>query len=149
VYTIMDNSEVERLNGGRLSMGSHGYVQMCPPGNGACVLLHRWIMGARTGDGRLVDHADRNPLDNLRSNLEFVTASESSSNVTGSAKSGYRGVDRARSGRFAARAKKNGTIYYLGTYDTIDEAAQVAHDWRVTNLPGYRDKQPTRIRRAQ
>jgi len=38
---------------------------------------------------------------------------------------------------WAARAKYKGRLYNLGTYDTPEEAAQVSHEWRLINLPGY------------
>jgi hypothetical protein len=40
-------------------------------------------------------------------------------------------------GRWQARAKRDGRLYHLGTYGTPEEAAQVAHLWRLENLPGY------------
>lgn len=141
----VDEDTAERLAGRALSLGSHGYVQFCPPGgDGSCVLLHRWIMGASKGDGRLIDHDDRDKLNCLRSNLLFVTPAESSANVTGTSSSGYRGVSRNRYGRWEARAKQHGRQVYLGLFASVEEAAQVAHDWRAENMPGYRETRPVR-----
>lgn len=93
-------------------------------------------MGARKRDGKIVDHINRDKLDNRRSNLRFVNASESSSNVKPHSASGFRGVYPYR-GRWRAKAKLAGEYYSLGTYDTPEEAAQVSHQWRVEHLPGY------------
>ena len=142
LHVLLDDEDVERIGGRKLSLGSHGYVQFCPPGQSSgCVLLHRWLMGAQVRDGRLVDHKNRVKLDCQKSNLGFVTPSESSANVTGRSLSGYRGVARMRK-KWQAYGKMHGVRYSLGTYITAEEAAQVAHDWRVANLPGYRETAP-------
>lgn len=142
LHVLLDDEDVERIGDRKLSLGSHGYVQFCPPDSGGrCVLLHRWLMGAVKGDGKLVDHKNRVKLDCQKSNLEFVTPGESSANVSCRSSTGYRGVTRMRS-RWQANGKVNGKRHHLGTFDTPEEAAQVAHDWRVANLPGYRETAP-------
>lgn len=40
------------------------------------VYLHRQICGLERGDERQVNHLDRNPLNNCRSNLQVVTRTE-------------------------------------------------------------------------
>ena len=100
------------------------------------LLVHRWVMGATHRDGRIVDHINGNRLDERKVNLRFVTASESSANVKGRTSSGYRGVYPMR-GKWQAKGKRGGRLYYLDTYDTPQEAARVAHLWRLENLPGY------------
>src|SRR5712671_3133728 len=121
---MVDKEDYERIGTRRLSLGSHGYAQIW---DGQVMLLHRWIMGATKGDGRLVDHDDRNKMNCRKYNLCFVTPAESSANVTGSSASGYRGVYKMRSGRWAAGAKKSGKTFRLGIYDSKEEAAQVSH----------------------
>lgn len=95
-------------------------------------------MGAVKGDGLIVDHINRNKLDNRRINLRFVTPSESSTNTTPWGISGYRGVYPMRD-KWQAKGKFDGKQYYLGTFATAEEAAQVAHDWRIDRLPGYEE----------
>ena len=41
--------------------------------NTKCVLMHRFIMGAKTG--QIVDHVNQKKVDNKRNNLRFVTKS--------------------------------------------------------------------------
>ena len=53
-----------------------GYVR----GKRYDVLMHRQIMNLSAGDGKEVDHINRNPLDNRRSNLRLVTRKENLSN---------------------------------------------------------------------
>lgn len=133
--TLLDDEVYARLGGRKLSLGSHGYTQMWDGKRVA--LLHRWIMGAQVGDGRLIDHCNGDVLDNQKSNLRFVTPGESSSNVRARGLSGIRGVYLTPSGRWHVKGKSMGQQYHLGTYDTIEEAAEVAHCWRRDNLPGF------------
>lgn len=44
------------------------------------ILMHRQIMGLVVGDGKEVDHINRNPLDNRRCNLRLVTRKENCAN---------------------------------------------------------------------
>lgn len=130
----MDAEDAERLDGRKLSIGSHGYAQMWDKGR--VTLVHRWVMDAAPRDGRIVDHLSGDRLDDRKANLRFVTASESSANVKPHGSSGHRGVYPMRE-KWQARAKLGGRVHYLGTYATPEEAAQVAHLWRLENMPGY------------
>jgi len=98
-------------------------------------LVRRWIMGAKRGDGQIVDHFNGDRLDDRRLNLRFVSAAESSANVKAPGMSGFRGVYRS-GGKWSAAGKVGGRIHYLGMYNTPEEAAQIAHLWRLENLPG-------------
>ena len=135
VSTWLDEGDVERLAGRALSLGSHGYAQLWDKPH--MVVLHRWVMGAVLRDGKIVDHINGNRLDNRKVNLRFVTASESSSNTSVAARSGYRGVYPTRQGKWQARVKFGGHLRTLGTFTDIREAARVSHEWRLENLPGY------------
>lgn len=110
LWVLVDDDDVARLEGHKLSLGSHGYVQFWQ--DGTCVLLHRWLTGAQRGDGRLVDHKNRIKLDCQKSNLEFVTPGESSANVSGHSACGYRGVTRNHA-KWKAQAKRGGKQIYL------------------------------------
>ena len=133
IFALLDEDDAHRLGERKLSLGSHGYVQMW---DGYVTVVHRWVMGAIRGDRRIVDHINGDPLDNRKANLRFVTAGESSANVATYAASGYRGVYPNRKG-WRAAAMVNGRKHYLGTYPTPEEAAQVVHQWLLSNQPGY------------
>ena len=126
------------------SIGGHGYAQRFLPRAGtasaACVLMHRELLGLAAGDGRIGDHINGDKLDNRRANLRVVTPSQSSSNVAARGISQSRGVYPTRSGRWIARGKRDGQIVHLGTFDTVEEAAVIAHEWRLAHLPGYVDR---------
>lgn len=124
--TVVDDDIADRLERMRLCIGSHGYVQVTHDQKSE--LMHRWIMGCTKRDGQIVDHVNRDRLDNRRGNLRLVTASENTQNRTSRA---LRGAYPTRSGRrFQAKAKLGGIAHYLGTYDTAEEAAAVAAEFR-------------------
>jgi hypothetical protein len=66
----------------------------------------------------LIDHQDRDPLNNRLRNLRAATYAQNRANSRPSTKLGVKGV-YARGRRFCAMAGK----IYLGTFTTIDEAA--------------------------
>jgi hypothetical protein len=134
VVAVFDVEDFVRLDRRKLSLGSHGYAQMWD--DNLVTLVHRWVMGAKRRDGKIVDHVNGDRLDDRRLNLRFVTAAESSANVKARGVSGFRGVYPMK-GKWQARGKQDGRQYHLGTYSTLEEAAQVAHLWRMENLPGY------------
>lgn len=91
------------------------------------LMMHRLIMGAK--DGEIVDHIDRNGLNNQKTNLRFCSCSESSQNRTrckDGCLSKYKGVTlRKETGKWRTRITVNGLRLTLGYFKTEDEAALV------------------------
>lgn len=88
--------------------------------------MHRLVMGAQPG--LIVDHINRNKLDNRRSNLRFCTVSQNAANKKPSSKQypykGINGGKHRRQMRYRAVCTCNG-IEYRGKYHkTIIEAAR-------------------------
>lgn len=92
------------------------------------VYLHRLIIGAGSGD--LVDHINRNPLDNRTANLRLATRSQNAAN---------RGADRRRNGttsrhkgvsfnkargKWCAYIHVDGKTRSLGRFEAEDDAAR-------------------------
>jgi hypothetical protein len=105
-------------------------------GSGKFLRLHRLILDAPPGVE--VDHINRNRLDNRRSNLRLATDGENARNCKRNTKntSGYKGVcfhDRA--GRWGASVKLNGKAYWMGLFDTPEQAA-FAYDFAAAALHG-------------
>lgn len=122
---------------GRLSIGKGGYAQVSGAIKGRTELLHRWLLGLTVGDGLIGDHINGDRYDNRRANLRILTTAESLANTVRTSALGLRGVHQQASGRYRAKGKVGGRQVSLGTYDTAEEAAEVAHRWRLVNLPGY------------
>ena len=67
MVAVLDLEDFTRLDGRKLSLGSHGYTQMWD--DKYVTLVHRWVMGAKPKDGRIVDHLNGERLDDRRTNL--------------------------------------------------------------------------------
>lgn len=100
------------------------------------IYLHRLLLDAKKG--QIVDHANGNTLDNRRSNLRLTDRSGNAANSKLSSRSttGYRGVTKHKSG-WVAQANYKSKHHYLGLFKTIEEAAQVADDFRKTNFKEF------------
>lgn len=85
--------------------------------------LHHLVIGRR--DGMIVDHANRNPLDNRRENLRHVTGSNSAANrALPTGYSGYRGVHIGKSlGTWEAFITVKGRRKCLGIFKDKHAAA--------------------------
>jgi len=133
-FTMVDDSDFEFLSQwkwfaqypiGRKTM----YAVRNTSGKGGkarkILRMHRAIMNPKDTD--IIDHADRNGLNNTRGNLRVCTPNESARNRTRpqSAKgSPYRGVFlRKRWGTFQAHIGLNGWKIHLGFFKTAEAAA--------------------------
>lgn len=99
--------------------------------HGMC--MHRLLTGLRNV---MVDHKNRNGLDNRRSNLRFCTARENSYNRVRKNSYGYRGVYKpANSSNFAFQIQANGKKFHKRGFKTAKEAAR-AYDILNKELHG-------------
>ena len=100
IVTLIDKDDFDRVS--KIHWYSNGkYVVNCKRygkrklNKKKTILLHRFILGLSEKDKRLVDHIDRNPLNNQKKNLRICTQVENQQNrkrVQTNNKSGYRGV---------------------------------------------------------
>lgn len=96
-----------------------GYVESSKSAGGV-IRMHEVIIG-KTPRRMDVDHFDRNKLNNTKANLKVVPHRVNTLNS--------KRIDKAmgvivRGDSFVAKLKHNGTVYWLGTYRTLDEAHQ-------------------------
>ncbi len=100
------------------------------------IRLAREVLGLTYGDGRQVDHINRNRLDNTRGNLRVVTAAQNAQNMPSRGRSRYRGVSfDTQHGLWRAQGQVAGRRVRLGRFATELEAARVAQEWRRANMP--------------
>lgn len=99
------------------------YAQKSPTKEVPQKAMHRLILGL-TDPKILVDHIDRNGLNNQRANLRIVTHSQNQMNKCKNRRNTlpYKGV-RLNQGRYKADIKVGGRSQSVGAYDTIEEAA--------------------------
>lgn len=99
--------------------------------DGRNIKLHQAVIG-RVSEGFEIDHKNRNKMDARRSNLRVVTKSVNRHNVQCyvTSKTGVGGVFR-RNGRFGAQVKNAGKVTWLGTFDSIAEAAEYVRAFKL------------------
>ena len=87
----------------------------------------------------LIDHANRDPMDNRRENLRVCTVTQNLHNrdLQANSTSGYKGVTRdpQRKGKWVARISVNGKRKWLGRFDFPEDAAR-AYDVAACELYG-------------
>lgn len=110
------------------------YVRRWDSVNKRPVYLHHEIMGKKAG--LVVDHINRNTLDNRRENLRFVTPQENSKNSDGKTVYGEDvfGVTKKGSG-YQSQIFINGKNIYLGYFKTIAEASAKYISYKSNLLP--------------
>lgn len=87
------------------------------------IRMHRVIMNAQKG--QVIDHINRDRLDNRRSNLRFVNVSQNNHNTSlrRDNTSGYKGIHfNKNKGIWTVRIQVENKRYYVGGYKTLEEA---------------------------
>lgn len=98
------------------------------------VNLHRYILNLNENDKVFVDHINRNPLDNRKSNLRTCTCAENTRNkkTLKSNKVGVNGVSYIKERKkWLARIMKDGVLYELGAYVNIEDAIKARKEAEI------------------
>lgn len=132
-YAIVNPEDYQKLiqyNWQGLERKGKCYAVVFHEGN--ILYMHRLIMGAAVFDpvrGKnklVVDHRNREGLDNRKANLHFATRSQNLYNAEyQKGSSQYRGVHRYKArNNWTAQLHYNGKRIFLGYFDTEEEAAR-------------------------
>jgi hypothetical protein len=121
LWFTIDIDDFEKYSDYKFYMSS-GYVAITPESRK--MLLHRFLHSAE-----MVDHVNRNKLDNRKSNLRSANKYQNQSNSGPHKRNklGYKGVTVNRGRSYQSSICTNGTRIYLGAYQTAVEAA-LAYD---------------------
>jgi hypothetical protein len=140
-HALVDSDDFAWLNQWTWRLSHSGYVRRGGGRRGVHISMHRQIMGQPS---QTVDHIDRNPLNNRRSNLRLATYAEQSQNrVHPNASSGVRGVTwHRRAGKWQVQHELAGSAHYLGLFSDLEEALVVAEAWRAEHMPFYVGSRP-------
>lgn len=95
-YTLVDDDIYKLLDGVKLSKNNWGYIRLTKTNE----YLHRLVAKIKLNDGndidkyKVVDHINRNQLDNRVSNLRIVTRSQNQYNhkIKSNNKTGYNNI---------------------------------------------------------
>ena len=123
---IIDTEDLDKVKDIKWKLSNSGYA-MNTPKSGPATHMSRVIYGEDKLNNELfVDHINHNTLDNRKCNLRAATKSQ---NAMNSIKMGnpsnniIPGVYLTESGSYSATIKHMQQTYYLGTYDTFENAA--------------------------
>jgi hypothetical protein len=138
-HTVVDDVDADLVRSYRWQI-SKGYARACFRQDGArrSVALHRLVLGLTWGDGRQVDHINRDRLDNRRENLRLATHAQNMQNHPAhrGGTSPFRGVYWHKgAGKWEASARFDGRNVFLGRFDDEVEAARVAARFRAQHMP--------------
>jgi hypothetical protein len=100
------------------------------------VIQMSFVVAERAGiiHPNVLDHKDRNGLNNQRNNLRPATQSQNIMNACTPSNntSGYRGVDYNQAKRkWRGRVKKDGRVIWQGYFDTAEEAGRKVAEKRT------------------
>lgn len=121
-YMLCDAEDWENLKGHYWYMSDTGYA-VCETMKTGTLRFHKLVTG--TTAEVIIDHINRNKLDNRKSNLRIATASVNAINkgLQSNNTTGYAGVYFNKKSRtWNARVKVKGKIICLGTFPTKEEA---------------------------
>jgi len=135
---LIDAEDIPKCSDTRWSLLA-GYVTHTKANGGKqkCIRLQNVVYGFSSTREILIDHRDRNTLNNRKTNLRICTRRQNLINNSQAAgESGYRGVyPSCGKGRYRARIRHNDHLYQVGTFDTPTEAA-IAWNAKALELRG-------------
>ena len=123
---IIDLEDVELIKDYGWFLSPQGYVVATKGNNCEHLWLHRMVVRA-TDNIECVDHIDRNPLNNTKSNLRPCTQTENKRNNSRrtketASKSGYKNIEIVYGEKYRANVSCNGKRYKSPTFETLEEA---------------------------
>jgi hypothetical protein len=139
-FATIDAEDFALVNPWKWGLTKNGYAEHIERADGrvAKVLMHRLIMGLERGDGKVVDHIDRNRLNNRKSNLRLVTPLENSHNrgKMPNGSSSCPGVSWGkRTQKWQAAVRIAGRYHWLGYFTEEGEAIRAVQEARARLLP--------------
>lgn len=130
--TLVDDEDFEELNKYKWHASYYGgktFYAETHTGK-----MHRILLGVSDNNYQ-VDHIDGDGLNNCKSNLRIVTNSQNQANkFRASRKGNPKGVTKYNN-KWGAKIICNRVVYYLGVYNTQEEAA-AAYDKKANELFG-------------
>lgn len=124
-YALVDSWNAEKLESQRWNAQKPPHsVVWYAKSNRSQTSPYRQMHEMILPDAFIRDHINRNGLDNRESNLRACTHAQNMANTKLSRlnRTGYKGVKLHKCGRYEARIEVDGVFYYLGLFDTAEEA---------------------------
>ena len=131
---IIDIEDIDKVKGYKWCL-SHGYAYNLK----SDIRLHRLIMSC--ADDKVVDHINRDRLDNRKSNLRICSQQQNSMNrgIQSNNNSGVVGVYWAKSrNKWCAQIMLNKKNIFLGYYEDMNDAIQARKQAEIDYFCEYR-----------
>lgn len=125
LLATIDDEDWHRCKDLKWRLLTKGYVGYTLPGEQKSITLHNFIMN--TAPGANVDHIDRDPRNNCRSNLRLSSNSEQGQNrgLFRNNKTGYKGVSfKQRTKKYVAQIRRDYKVIWLGEFRNSVDAAR-------------------------
>ena len=119
---LADVEEIEKLKRYSWCVSAQGYAVANIKGK--VVKINRYILGLDNCAGKIVDHINRNKLDNRKVNLRYCTSKDNARNtsVSKSSKTQVLGVRKTKYGKYNVRIVADRKEHHIGNFETIEEA---------------------------
>lgn len=143
LFAIVDADDAAHVLQFDWYLDAKGYAAITVPTNGICgrtLTMHRMVTGIKKASESLVDHVDRNRLNNTKANLRHVTPAQNACNVSvhkDKKSSKFKGVSWHKDRKqYQATICKNYKQDHLGFFGDDQVAAARAYDKASLELHG-------------
>lgn len=130
----IDDADYELVSSYRWRLSNTGYAVVGMRNNGIYKVLQMHRLINATPDNMQTDHINHNTLDNRKSNLRTVTASQNQLNrvLQSNNRSGYTGVRwNKKDRRWIAFISKEGKRTHLGSFTSLNKAIMIREKARL------------------
>ena len=138
--TLIDLEDIDKVKNLRWCLNGNGYVLHGTRKNK--VFLHRLLTNCP--DDMIVDHINRNPLDNRKNNLRIVNNQQNSMNKGAQKRntSGHKGVswDKSRN-KWYTYITVNYKLINLGRFSILEDAIEARKKAEIKYFGEYRSKE--------
>lgn len=132
---IIDLEDIEKIKPYCFYLDNKGYAR-ARKGKDK-IFLHHLIIG-KPEKGLVVDHINRNCLDNRKSNLRITTYQTNILNakINKNNKTGVKNVHFDKNtGKYRARIKRDGKMIHIGLYKDLEEAKKAIEPYNINDAP--------------
>jgi len=119
---LADAEELEKLKHYSWCVSAQGYAVANIKGR--VVKMNRYILGLDNCVGKIVDHINKNKLDNRKTNLRFCSPKDNARNISVSknSKSQVLGVRKTKYGKYNVRIVADRKEHHIGNFENIEDA---------------------------
>lgn len=128
---LIDTEDLDKVKNYKIGMATGGYARIQL--GDKRIFLHNYLFP----NYNMIDHINRNKLDNRKSNLRLIDKQNNAYNVD---KGMYKGIKQVPSGNWTSVIMVNYKTIYLGTFLTKEEALYNRYLADLKYCPDTRDK---------